>query len=78
MVTGMMGIAAGLLFPGLDGACEELRERYFETEKAHPRGYGASRWDRRPGIASTAKKCPFHSLPAQSRATVLDIAMLKV
>jgi hypothetical protein len=25
----MMGITAGSLFPGLDGACEELRERYF-------------------------------------------------
>jgi hypothetical protein len=25
-----MGITAGSLFPGLDGACEELRERYFE------------------------------------------------
>lgn len=26
----MMGITAGSLFPGLDGACEELRERYFQ------------------------------------------------
>ncbi len=26
-----MGITAGSLFPGLDGACEELRERNFET-----------------------------------------------
>ncbi|WP_186229616.1 FRG domain-containing protein [Burkholderia gladioli] len=26
----MMGITAGSLFPGLDGACEELRERLFE------------------------------------------------
>jgi hypothetical protein len=25
-----MGITAGALFPGLDGACEELRERHFE------------------------------------------------
>jgi hypothetical protein len=25
---GYMGITAGSLFPGLDGACEELRERY--------------------------------------------------
>jgi hypothetical protein len=25
----LMGITAGLLFPGLDGACEELRERFF-------------------------------------------------
>lgn len=25
-----MGITAGSLFPGLDGACEELRERYFK------------------------------------------------
>jgi hypothetical protein len=27
---GYMGITAGSLFPGLDGACEELRERNFE------------------------------------------------
>ena len=27
---GYMGITAGSLFPGLDGACEELRERYCE------------------------------------------------
>jgi hypothetical protein len=27
---GYMGITAGSLFPGLDGACEELKERYFE------------------------------------------------
>jgi hypothetical protein len=26
---GLMGITAGSLFPGLDGACEELRERFF-------------------------------------------------
>jgi FRG domain-containing protein len=26
----MMGITAGSLFPGLDGACEQLRERYFD------------------------------------------------
>jgi hypothetical protein len=26
----MMGITAGSLFPGLDGACEQLREQYFE------------------------------------------------
>lgn len=26
-----MGITAGSLFPGLDGACEELRERYFSS-----------------------------------------------
>jgi hypothetical protein len=26
-----MGITAGSLFPGLDGACEELKERYFES-----------------------------------------------
>jgi hypothetical protein len=25
----MMGIAAGSLFPGLDGACEQLKERKF-------------------------------------------------
>jgi hypothetical protein len=25
-----MGITAGSLFPGLDGACEELRERFFQ------------------------------------------------
>lgn len=25
----MMGIAAGSLFPGLDGACEQLRDRFF-------------------------------------------------
>lgn len=25
----LMGITAGSLFPGLDGACEELRERFF-------------------------------------------------
>jgi hypothetical protein len=25
----LMGITAGSLFPGLDGACEELRGRYF-------------------------------------------------
>jgi hypothetical protein len=28
---GYMGITAGSLFPGLDGACEELRERNFEA-----------------------------------------------
>jgi hypothetical protein len=27
---GYMGITAGSLFPGLDGACEELRERSFD------------------------------------------------
>jgi hypothetical protein len=27
---GYMGITAGSLFPGLDGACEELRERNFD------------------------------------------------
>jgi hypothetical protein len=27
---GYMGITAGSLFPGLDVACEELRERNFE------------------------------------------------
>jgi hypothetical protein len=26
----LMGINAGSLFPGLDGACEQLRERYFD------------------------------------------------
>ncbi|WP_143750880.1 hypothetical protein [Burkholderia sp. HI2714] len=26
----MMGITAGSLFPGLDGSCEELKERYFD------------------------------------------------
>jgi hypothetical protein len=26
----VMGITAGSLFPGLDGACEELKERFFE------------------------------------------------
>jgi hypothetical protein len=25
----MMGLTAGSLFPGFDGACEELRERNF-------------------------------------------------
>ena len=25
----LMGINAGSLFPGLDGACEQLKERYF-------------------------------------------------
>jgi hypothetical protein len=25
-----MGITAGSLFPGLDGACEELKERNFD------------------------------------------------
>jgi hypothetical protein len=28
---GYMGITAGSLFPGLDGACEELKERNFEV-----------------------------------------------
>ena len=28
---GYMGITAGSLFPGLDGACEELKERNFES-----------------------------------------------
>lgn len=28
---GYMGITAGSLFPGLDGACEELKERYFQS-----------------------------------------------
>jgi FRG domain-containing protein len=27
----IMGVTAGSLFPGLDGACEELRERFFEA-----------------------------------------------
>jgi hypothetical protein len=27
---GYMGITAGALFPGLDGACEELKERNFD------------------------------------------------
>jgi hypothetical protein len=27
---GTMGITAGFLFPGFDGACEELRERFFD------------------------------------------------
>jgi hypothetical protein len=27
---GYMGITAGSLFPGIDGACEELRERNFD------------------------------------------------
>ena len=26
-----MGITAGSLFPGLDGACEEIKERRFES-----------------------------------------------
>jgi hypothetical protein len=26
----LMGITAGSLFPGLDGACEELKERFFD------------------------------------------------
>ena len=25
-----MGITAGSMFPGLDGACEELREKMFD------------------------------------------------
>ena len=25
-----MGITAGSMFPGLDGACEELREKFFD------------------------------------------------
>jgi hypothetical protein len=29
---GMMGITGGSLFPGLDGACEELRARFFGYE----------------------------------------------
>lgn len=28
---GVMGITAGSLFPGLDGACEELKERFFRN-----------------------------------------------
>jgi len=28
----LMGITAGSLFPGLDGACEELKERYFQLQ----------------------------------------------
>jgi hypothetical protein len=28
----MMGISAGSLFPGLDGACRELRERFFDFQ----------------------------------------------
>jgi hypothetical protein len=27
----MMGITAGSLFPGIDGACEQLRERFFSA-----------------------------------------------
>jgi len=27
----VMGITAGSLFPGLDGTCEELRERFFQS-----------------------------------------------
>jgi hypothetical protein len=27
----LMGITAGALFPGLDGSCEELRERLFSS-----------------------------------------------
>jgi hypothetical protein len=27
----MMGITAGSLLPGLDGACEQLRERFFPS-----------------------------------------------
>jgi hypothetical protein len=27
----LMGITAGALFPGLDGACQELKERFFEV-----------------------------------------------
>jgi hypothetical protein len=26
----LMGINAGSLFPGLDGACQQLKERFFE------------------------------------------------
>ncbi len=28
---GFMGITAGSMFPGLDGACEELREKFFDV-----------------------------------------------
>jgi hypothetical protein len=28
---GLMGINAGSLFPGLDGACQQLKERYFDV-----------------------------------------------
>ena len=28
----LMGINAGSLFPGLDGACEELKERFFKPQ----------------------------------------------
>jgi len=27
----LMGITQGSLFPGLDGACQELKERFFDT-----------------------------------------------
>jgi hypothetical protein len=27
----IMGITAGSLFPGLDGACRQLKERFFEN-----------------------------------------------
>jgi hypothetical protein len=28
----LIGITSGSLFPGLDGACEELKERFFPQE----------------------------------------------
>ena len=28
---GAMGITAGSLFPGVDGACEQVRERFFSV-----------------------------------------------
>jgi hypothetical protein len=31
----MMGVTAGALFPGIDGACESLREQNFSMIKTH-------------------------------------------
>jgi hypothetical protein len=29
----LMGITAGALFPGIEGTCEQLRDRFFEDEE---------------------------------------------
>ena len=33
----LMGISAGSMFPGLEGACEELRERFFKPQSSEKR-----------------------------------------
>ena len=38
----VMGITAGSLFPGLDGACEELKERFFLSGVRAPFGSAQS------------------------------------